>query len=132
MRLHCHPHNLTMLFRAIYHGLGCADDPDVDDYYTKARGFPLTYSPDEDPEVIEEMKIAKAELDRGAGDEDDEGADEGLSGDSETDDEEGDENDGEIAGEWEDESDEADDEDDGQPKKKRKRKVLSCVDKVRV
>ena len=41
--------------------MGIADDPDIDDYYTKAHGFPITYSPDNDPEVIEEMHIAKAE-----------------------------------------------------------------------
>ena len=47
-----------MVTRAIYYGMGIADDPDVDDYYTKARGFPIAYSPDDDPEVIEEMCIA--------------------------------------------------------------------------
>jgi hypothetical protein len=41
--------------RGIFSGMGIADDPDVNDYYTKARGFPITYSPDDDPEVVEEM-----------------------------------------------------------------------------
>ena len=39
-----------------------ADDPDIDNYYTRARSFPITYSPDDDPEVVEEMHIAAAEL----------------------------------------------------------------------
>jgi hypothetical protein len=42
--------------------MGIAPDPNVDDYYTKARGFPITYSLDDDPEVIKEMPIAAAEL----------------------------------------------------------------------
>ena len=32
--------------RAIFSGMGIVDDPDVDDYYMKAWGFPITYSPD--------------------------------------------------------------------------------------
>ena len=42
--------------------MGIADDPDVNDYYTRACGFPIAYSPDNDPEVVEEMCIAAAEL----------------------------------------------------------------------
>ena len=45
--------------------MGIADDPDVDDYYTRAPGFPIAYSPDDDPEVVEEMRIAAAELKKG-------------------------------------------------------------------
>jgi hypothetical protein len=45
--------------------MGFADDPDVDDYYTRARSFPITYSPDDDPEVVKEMCIAAAELKKG-------------------------------------------------------------------
>ena len=45
--------------------MGIADDPDIDDYYTRARGFPIAYSPDDDPEVVEEMHIAAAELKKG-------------------------------------------------------------------
>jgi hypothetical protein len=37
--------------RAIYSGMGIADDPDIDDYYSRAQGFPITYSPYDDPEV---------------------------------------------------------------------------------
>src|ERR1700723_1586715 len=48
--------------------MGAAEDPDVDDYYNKSREFPLTYSPEEDPEVIEEMRVAAAELERGEND----------------------------------------------------------------
>ena len=52
--------------------MGFADDPDVDDYYTRARGFPIAYSPDDDPEVVEEMRIAAAELKKGGDDSEDE------------------------------------------------------------
>ena len=45
--------------------MGIADDPDINDYYNKARGFPIVYSPDEDPEVMEEMHIAATELKNG-------------------------------------------------------------------
>jgi hypothetical protein len=38
--------------------MGAAEDPDIDDYYDKSREFSLTYSPEEDPEVIEEMRVA--------------------------------------------------------------------------
>ena len=58
--------------RAIFSGMGIADDPDVDDYYTKARGFPITYSPDDDPEVVDKMRIAAAELKKGGDDSEDE------------------------------------------------------------
>jgi hypothetical protein len=51
--------------RAIYSGMGIADDPDIDNYYSRACGFPVTYSPDDDLEVVEEMCIAVAELKRG-------------------------------------------------------------------
>ena len=47
--------------------MGIADDPDIDDYYTRARGFPIAYSPDDNPEVVEEMRIAAAELKKGGG-----------------------------------------------------------------
>jgi hypothetical protein len=110
--------------------LGCADDPDVDDYYDRARGFPIVYSPDEDPEVIEEMKVAEAELKDGGGTEDADDTNQGSS-DEDSIDDEGDEG-GE--GDWVDEDEiEGDDAGSaGQPeKRKRKRKLLSCVDKVR-
>jgi len=35
--------------------MGAAEDPDVKDYYDKSRSFPLTYSPEDDPEVIKDM-----------------------------------------------------------------------------
>ena len=67
---HCNLTNICNLFiiwvfRAIYFGLGCADDPNVKDYYNRAHGFPTTYFSDDDPEVIEEIKIANAELKHG-------------------------------------------------------------------
>ena len=52
--------------------MGIADDPDVDDYYTRAHSFPITYSPDNNPEVVEEMCIAAAELKKGGDDSEDE------------------------------------------------------------
>ena len=113
--------------RAIYFGLGCADNPDVDDYYDQARGFPMVYCPDEDPQVVEEMKIAEAELKAGA--EDVEDADQDSSGEDST----GDEGEEDGEDDWAD-VDEIEDDDassENQPEKqKRKRKVLSCVDKV--
>jgi hypothetical protein len=51
--------------RGIFSGMGIADDPNVNDYYDKMCGFPIVYSPDEDPEVMEEMHIAVAELKNG-------------------------------------------------------------------
>jgi hypothetical protein len=49
--------------------MGIGDDPDVNDYYTKTCGFPMTYSPGDDPEVMEEMQIAAVELKNGDCDE---------------------------------------------------------------
>ena len=54
--------------RAIFLGMGIADNPDVNDYYTKVRGFLITYSPDDNPEVVEEMRIVAAELKKGSDD----------------------------------------------------------------
>ena len=99
----------------------------MDDYYDRARGFPLVYSPDEDPEVIEEMSIAEAELKSGGdGGED---ADEESTGCDSTGDEDNEDNEGnwidadEIEGEGVSGADHLE-------KQKKKRKVLSCVDKV--
>jgi len=122
--------------RGIYYGLGCAKDPDVDNYYEQACAFPMVYSPDEDPEVVEEMKIAEVELKGGSGtkdgedieDVDQKSSDEDSTG--EEGDEEGDE-DGE--GDWVDADEIKDDTANNvdQPtKKKRKQKVLSYVEKV--
>ena len=62
--------------------MGAAEDPDINDYYDKSREFPLTYSPEEDPEVIEEMRVAAAELERGEnnseGEDDSDESDESL------------------------------------------------------
>jgi len=110
--------------------MGAAEDPDVDNYYNKSREFPLTYSPEEDPEVIEEMRVAVAELERGEDDsecdEDGNNSDESsASGGSDSEDngpEEG----------WED-----DDNDDGlaptsgQSKRTKGAKMMSVIDKVR-
>jgi hypothetical protein len=119
--------------RAIYYGLGCADDPNVDDYYNKSRGFPNTYSPDEDPDVVEEMKIAEAELKRGSGDGTDDDADDAnqeSSSDGSTDDKGGDSGD-DNENDWADEDEEMRDQGlDQSEKRKQKQKVLSCVDKV--
>ena len=58
------------------------EDPDIDNYYDKSCEFPLTYSPEEDPEVIEEMWVAVAELERGEnnseGEDDSDESDESL------------------------------------------------------
>ena len=51
--------------RAIHSRMGIADDSDIDDYYSRIHGFPITYSPDDDPDVVEEMHIAAAELKKG-------------------------------------------------------------------
>jgi hypothetical protein len=108
--------------RAIFCGMGIADDPDVDDYYTKSRGFPINYSPDDDPEVVEEMRIAAAELKKGGDDSEDENI-EGSTEESSSEDG----NDGVVEEDWA-------DEDEVEPtigQAKRKRKILSSVDKVR-
>ena len=39
------------ILKAIYSGMGFADNPNIDDYYTRVRGFPITYFPNDDPEV---------------------------------------------------------------------------------
>ena len=57
--------------RAIYSGMGIADDPDIDDYYSRAQGFPITYSPNNDLEVVEEIRITAAELKKGSDDSED-------------------------------------------------------------
>jgi hypothetical protein len=119
------------IVRAIYAGMGIADDPDVDDYYTKARGFPITYSSEDDPEVIEEMRIAAAELKKGSDDSENE-AMEASGEQSSSEDETSSDEVGEGAGEdWVDEPDSEDaDESGGAPKRKQK-KILTSVDKVR-
>jgi hypothetical protein len=106
--------------RAIYSGMGIADDPDIDDYYSRARGFPLTYSPDDDPEVVEEMRIAAAELKKGS----DDSEDDATKGSESLNDDETDSGEGKGGAEedWADE--------DGPSK--RNQKTLSSVDKVRV
>lgn len=47
---------ISAVCRAIYHAIGIAPDPDVDDLYTQARNFPLAYNVDDDPEVCEFSK----------------------------------------------------------------------------
>ena len=55
----------SLICRAILHGVGAANDPDKIDNYNKARAFPIAYSADDDPEVVNEMKIAVEELREG-------------------------------------------------------------------
>jgi hypothetical protein len=105
--------------RAIFLGMGITDDPDVNDYYTKVRGFPITYSPDDDPEVVEEMRIAAAELKKGG----DDSENENMEGSTEASSSE-DDDDGAIEEDWIDE----DEPTPGQVKCKEK--ILSSVDKV--
>ena len=116
-----------MAFRAIYSGLGYTDDPDVDDYYDRARGFPITYSPDNDPEVVEELKIAEAELKHGSDNGDEQSDGEGGS-DSSSASLSSDEDDEDSENNWVDEEEE--DLEGGKEKLKRKHKVLSCIEKV--
>ena len=42
--------------------LGLAPDPDKDDLFEQSRGYPLSYNPDDDPEIQEEAALAKTEL----------------------------------------------------------------------
>ena len=63
---------LMTIVRAIYARMDIANDPDVNDYYTKAHGFPITYSPEDDLEAIEEMHIAAVKLKKGSDDSEDE------------------------------------------------------------
>lgn len=51
--------------RAILHSTGAANHPDKIDNYNKAHAFPIAYSADDDPEVVDEMKIVAAELKKG-------------------------------------------------------------------
>jgi hypothetical protein len=100
------------MYRAILHGIGAAEDPDVTDNYNKARAFPIAYSADDDPEVVDEMNIAAAELKEG--NENDEDPQE-ISSDESSEESDTDE--------WEDNEDSRE----GQVKTKK----FSCVDKVR-
>ena len=84
--------------RAIFSGMGIADDPNVNDYYTKIRGFPITYSPNDHPEVVEEMRIAAAELKKGS----DDSENENMEGSTEASSSE-DDDDGAIEEDWMDE-----------------------------
>jgi hypothetical protein len=116
----------------IFHGLRITDDPDEIDYYEKARAFPIVYSPDDNPEVIEEMKVVAAELKDG-GDNSDENEIEDSSGSPSED--STDSSEGESAeDEWVDEGMDVDREEEAapiQPKKsKGRQKVFSCVKKV--
>ena len=108
--------------------MGIADDPDVDDYYTKACGFPITYFPDDNPEVIEEMCISVAKLKHG----DDVNEREGSNKESSSDDETTSEEDTESGAEedWVNE-DISEAVGGGQPEQqKKKQKTLTSVDKV--
>ncbi len=106
-------YNWIEIRRAILHVVGSAEDPDEVDYYTHTRGFPIAYTPDDDPEVVDEMKIAAIELNDGKDD---------VSEDESTADESDDE-------QWVDED--KDDDQEGGGKKKKARKTFSAVDKVR-
>lgn len=109
--------------RAIYCRLGSADNPDVHDYYNKARAFPIVYSPETDPEVIDEMNLAASELKNGEDEEKGENDDvtgHGYVSDIESTSEE--DEDG-----WEDEGGKVDYDPSAS---KKKRKQLSSVDKV--
>ena len=105
--------------RAIFLGMEIADDPDVNDYYTKVRGFLITYSPDDDPEVVEEMRIAAAELKKGSDDSENENMEHSTEASSSEDDD-----DGAIEEDWMDEVEPTP----GQVKCKEK--ILLSVDKV--
>jgi hypothetical protein len=103
--------------------MGAADNPDLEDYYNKSRVFPLTYSPDDDPEVVEDMRVAAAELERGG---DDDGKNEGNheSSDSSGSNESGAEGVGEGGDEdW-------NDDDEGAAIRSMGRKTMSVIDKV--
>lgn len=110
--------------------MGAAEDPDVEDYYDKSRSFPVTYSPGDDPEVIEDMRVAAAELE--ASDDDNEDGEDGneSSDDSSESDGSGSQADGQNDGDegWE------DDEDEGgtttQSKGRKRPKVMSVIEKV--
>ena len=107
--------------------MGIADDPDVDNYHTRARGFLITYSPDDNLEVVEEMRIAAAELKKGGDDSEDEATkDSENSSDDET---ASDEGEGGAEEDWADEDENVGELNPGPSKRK---KMLSSVDKVRV
>ena len=108
--------------------MGIADDPDVDDYHTRARGFLITYSPDDNLEVVEEMRIAAAELKKGGDDSEDEATkdSENLSDDETA----SDEGEGGAEEDWADEDENVGELNPG-PSKCNKKMLLS-VDKVHV
>ena len=119
-----------IIVRAIYAGMGIADDPNIDDYYTKAHSFPITYSPEDDPEVIKEMCIAAAELKKGSDDSEDEAMEASGEQSSSEDETSSDEVSEGAEKDWVDEPDEDTDKlSAGAPKQKQK-KILISVDKV--
>jgi hypothetical protein len=118
------------IVRAIYAGMGIADDPDVDDYYTKASGFPITYSPEDDPEVTEEMHIAAAELKKGNDDSEDEAMEASGERSSSEDETSNDEVDEGAEEDWVDEPDEDTDKSSAGAPKWKQKKILTSVDKV--
>jgi len=111
--------------------MGIADDPDVDDYYTRARGFPIIYSPDDDPEVIEEMHVAAAELKKGGDDSEHEAGGDSDRESSTEDETTSDEGEDCAEEDWVDEDENVGEASAGPSKQKRKRKTLLSVDRVR-
>ncbi|KIK73667.1 hypothetical protein PAXRUDRAFT_20611 [Paxillus rubicundulus Ve08.2h10] len=55
MQIGCAAHVLNLVAQALGHGLGNAPDPDEEDLYEIMRQFPLTYNPETDPEVMQDM-----------------------------------------------------------------------------
>lgn len=51
--------------RTIQHGLGDAPNPDTEDIYELIHRFPLTYAPNDDPEVQEEMEKMQVKIKNG-------------------------------------------------------------------
>ena len=100
--------------RSILHGVGAAKDPDFVDYYNKARAFPIVYSASQDPEVIDEIKIAAAELK--------DGGNRGKLEDATS---------GDETSEESDEGNAANRVDEDEQEQSKKKKVFFCVDKVR-
>ena len=110
------------MHRAIYAALGAAPNPDEIDNYEITHGFPLAYVPEEDPEVIDEMKWAKEDV-----------ANAGANDDSET---EVAESDGMASDESDDEGGWVDEDADGVASElssnKKRKKTFTAIDKVRI
>ena len=64
IQVSCAVHVINLIVQAFLHGLGAANvsDPDIEDLYKETRGESLVYNSKDDPEMQEEMEMARDKL----------------------------------------------------------------------